>query len=46
MIAEPIRVMIVDNYPVVRMGISARLQQEPDIEVVAEDHRKGGDRPR
>jgi DNA-binding NarL/FixJ family response regulator len=33
---KPIRVMVVDNHPIVRRGICAELGQIPDVEVVGE----------
>jgi len=33
---EPIRVFLVDDHPVVRRGLSALLEQEPDLQVAGE----------
>ncbi len=33
---DPIRVLVVDDHPVVRRGIQSLLAEEPDIEVVGE----------
>ncbi len=34
--AEPIRVLVVDDHALFRRGLQMVLEQEPDIEVVAE----------
>ncbi len=36
--ADTIRILIVDDHPVVREGIAAMLAREPDLEVVGEAH--------
>ena len=38
----PIRVLIVDDHPLLRQGVAAVLQDEPDMEIVAEAA-NGGD---
>jgi DNA-binding NarL/FixJ family response regulator len=38
---SPIRVMIVDDHPLLREGVAAVLQDQPDITVIAEATRGG-----
>jgi DNA-binding NarL/FixJ family response regulator len=41
---KPIRILVVDDHFMVRMGLSASLNVEPDMEVIAERHGRSGTR--